>query len=116
MIDDIRIICEREHAEKIARVARMVHDADGWWDMGSVTSQAHLGAKRRAKETNRRSLPPERAKAGYRIEGHEKYDLRCPVCHYELDVRADRLSPVLDTLAAADVTSVTLAALGTRLQ
>lgn len=118
---EVIIECRGEsHAGKVAKIANMVHDARGWADAGSVTKRAWDRTHDEGHALGH-GVVPQRTQTGYEPgadEGdhHRKHDLRCPLCGFELDVRIDRLAPILDGLADAGVPSVSLAALGARLQ
>ncbi|RHW27828.1 hypothetical protein D0Z08_05890 [Nocardioides immobilis] len=126
---EVRIVCDGEslcdgavpsHSDRVTFVETMVKDARGWRAIGSPSIAAKRAAQQLAEERGIRLLPAERNAAGYDVvdddDRHHKYDLLCSLCGYELDVRAERLHPVLDVIANAGVGSVSLRGLGARLQ
>lgn len=116
------MICDDpSHPGKVVHVARLHLDATGWRDHGTVTRDARRAAREDAEQRGvtlgipRRHRANERTDSGFE-EPRYKFRLVCPLCGLDVQARAERLSPVLDTLVSeVGVDRISLRALGAKL-
>lgn len=127
----ITVICEGSaHEGKRAVVARfglsrVLDDVTGEWGPAEWRKKGYRHREspppsRRAEANARtRRIGPDRRPVTLRSPGpvdHEKIALACPLCGIDVQARKDRLDAVLDRLADAGVSEVSLPALGARIQ